>query len=191
MSTLDRLQLHWGRLPMLLQIEAAECGLACIAMLASYFGHRAEPAGLRRRFGLSLKGATLREVMRIAGQLGMASRPVRLAMDELPLLRTPCVLHWDLNHFVVLRSVGRGGAVIHDPGVGIRRMALAEVFRHFTGVALEITPTARFEIADRPPRVRMRALLGNLVGLKRSLGHLLALALVLEVFALVSPLFLV
>lgn len=87
-----------------------------------------------------------------------------IAMNELPLLRTPCVLHWDLNHFLVLRHMGRGCVTIHDPGVGVRRMSLAEAFSHFTGVALEVMPTSRFEIATRPPRVRMRALLGNLVG---------------------------
>jgi len=186
------LNLGFGRrLPIVLQTEAAECGLASIAMIASYFGHQVGQTELRRRFGLSLTGASLKELIGIADQLGLASRPVRLDMHELPLLRTPCILHWDLNHFVVLKSIGRGGAVIHDPAVGRLTLPLAEVSRHFSGVALELTPTGGFETAAPPPRVRMRALLGRLHGVKRSLAQLLALALALEIFALIAPLFMV
>ena len=106
------------------------------------------------------------------------------------MLQTPCILHWDLNHFVVLKSVGRSGMTIHDPAEGLRRLTFADVSRHFTGVALELTPTGGFEAAEAPPRVRIRALMGRVTGLRRALGHLLVLAFALEVFALLAPLFL-
>ncbi|TNC51970.1 peptidase domain-containing ABC transporter [Rubellimicrobium rubrum] len=179
------------RLPMTLQAEAAECGLACLSMIAAFHGRPAGPAELRQRFGLSLKGATLKDVIGIAERLSMAARPVRLDLDELGQLRTPCILHWDLSHFVVLRSVDRRGVTIHDPAEGVRRLSLAEVSRHFTGVALELTPTGGFEAASGPvPRVRLRSLVGEVRGLRRALAHLLVLALAIEVFALLSPLFL-
>src|ERR687883_223146 len=144
MNGLEGLNFGWARrLPMVLQIEAAECGLACLSMLATYYGYPIEPAELRRRFGLSLKGATLKELMRVADQLGLTSRPLRLEVDELSMLKLPCVLHWDLSHFVVLRSVGRAGVVIHDPSFGIRRLSLQQLSRHFTGVALELAPGSR------------------------------------------------
>jgi ATP-binding cassette subfamily B protein RaxB len=172
----ERLALGLGlggrRLPMLLQTEAAECGLACLAMVAGWHGMHVDTAGLRRRFGLSPKGATLLDLTRIADRLGLASRPLRLEPEELRLLRTPCVLHWDMSHFVVLKAVGRGGAlVVHDPAVGLRRVTPAEASRHFTGVALELTPTGGFEPASAPPRVRVGALLGRLVGVRRALGQ--------------------
>jgi ATP-binding cassette subfamily B protein RaxB len=191
MSLLDELKLGVGRqLPMLLQTEAAECGLACIAMLAGYHGNLSDMAQLRRRFGLSLKGSTLKDMTSIADQLGFAARPLRLEADELPLLETPCVLHWDLNHFVVLKRLGpRGVAVIHDPAVGVRRLQAAEVARHFTGIALELTPTSDFEAGQRPPRLRLSALIGRMVGLKRSLALLALMALAIELFAIASPLF--
>jgi ATP-binding cassette, subfamily B, bacterial CvaB/MchF/RaxB len=189
-SLLDGLQLGWGaRLPMVLQIEAAECGLACVAMIAGYHGHHSDLAELRRRFTVSLKGANLKDIMRIADQIGFAARPVRLELDELKLLKTPCILHWDLNHFVVLKSVRGDAVVIHDPSVGIRRLSLARAFKHFTGVALELTPVSGFAPAAATPRVRMRALLGRMVGLRRSLAQLFMLALAIEVFAVVSPFF--
>src|SRR5215510_11734497 len=98
MNLLDGLNLGWrAKLPLVLQTEAAECGLACLVMIASYHGSRADLAELRRRFGLSLKGATLQDLVRIADQMGFASRPVRLELEELQLLETPCILHWDLN----------------------------------------------------------------------------------------------
>ena len=190
MTILDQLNFGFSsRLPMVLQTEAAECGLACVSMVARFYGSPAELADLRRRFGLSLMGATLADVVQIADQLGMASRPVRLELDELALLKTPCIIHWDLNHFVVLKSVRGGDVVIHDPAVGVRHLSLASVSEHFTGVALELTPTGGFEVAAPPPRVRLRAMLGQLVGLKRALGQIFALAVALEVFGVVSPFF--
>jgi ATP-binding cassette, subfamily B, bacterial CvaB/MchF/RaxB len=190
MNLLDELNLGIGpRLPMLLQTEAAECGLACIAMVAGFHGNASDMAQLRRRFGLSLKGATLKDLTSIADQIGFAARPLRLEADELPQLATPCILHWDLNHFVVLKRVGPGGAVIHDPAVGVRRLQQAEVLRHFTGVALELTPTSNFEAGEAAPRMRLSALVGRMVGLKRSLGLLALMALAIEIFAIASPFF--
>ena len=192
MNPADRLKFGFGRkLPITLQTEAAECGLVSLAMVAGYFGYQVGQSELRRRYGLSLTGASLKELVRIADQIGLASRPVRLEMDELSLLKTPCVLHWDLNHFVVLKSVDRTGVVIHDPAVGRLRMSLAEASRHFTGVALELTPTGGFETAKPPARVKIRALLGRLHGVGRSLSQFMALALAIEVFALTAPLFMV
>ncbi len=190
MSVLDGVHLGIGRrLPMLLQTEAAECGVACLAMISSYHGRHANLADLRRRFGVSLKGATLKDVIRVADQIGLATRPMRLELGELSLTKMPCILHWDLNHFVVLKSVGRSSAIIHDPAVGVRRLSMTELSKHFTGVALEATPSGGFARAKTAPRVRLRQMLGQFTGLKRSLLQLLALALAIEVFAIASPLF--
>ncbi len=190
MSPLDALQMGWrARLPMVLQTEAAECGLACLAMIVGYHGSGVGLAELRRRFGMSQKGATLKDLVRAADALRLAARPLRLELHELPRLATPCVLHWDLNHFVVLRSVGRKSLVIHDPGEGVRHLSLSEASRHFTGVALELAPAGGFEREERAPSVRLRALVGHVIGLKRALGRLLLLALGIEVLAATSPLF--
>lgn len=191
MTLLERLNLGWGsRLPMVLQTEASECGLACLVMVTQYFGNAADLPSLRRRFGMSLKGATLKDVMRVAEQVGLAARPLRLELEELAQLRTPSILHWDLNHFVVLEGIDGGSAVIHDPAVGVRRMSISEVSRHFTGVALELTPTSTFETAEPAPRVRVSQLLGRINGLRRSMLNLSGLALTIEVFAMLSPFFL-
>ena len=175
------------RLPVFLQTEAAECGLASLGMIACFHGHRIDLAGLRRRFTVSLKGATLAYLMQVAGRLHLAPRPLRLELEELGQLRAPCILHWDLNHFVVLKAVDARGAVIHDPAFGMRRLTLAQVSKHFTGIALELSPTPEFRPADDRRRVRLRDLLGPVVGLKRSLAQVFILALALQAIAIVSP----
>ncbi len=177
------------RVPAILQTEAAECGLACLAMVAAHHGLRTDLPMLRRRFTLSLKGMTLADLVRMAGTLQLNARPLRAELDHLPQLALPCVLHWDLNHFVVLVAVRHGVAEIHDPAHGVRRMKLAEVSAHFTGVALELSPAAEFVTGDERQRITLRQLLGRVTGLKRSLFQIFALALALEVFVLLSPFF--
>jgi ATP-binding cassette, subfamily B, bacterial CvaB/MchF/RaxB len=171
----------------ILQTTAAECGLASLAMVADHHGLRMDLADLRRRFALSLKGATLEQLMRYGQALNFAGRPLRLELHELCELRLPCILHWDLNHFVVLRKVGRNDIEILDPAVGRRTVPFAEVSRHFTGVALELAPTAQFQPANEKKRIRLRDLTGRIVGLKRMLGHIFVLALALQAIALITP----
>ncbi len=188
MEILAALRFGFGRaLPVFLQTEAAECGLASLGMIACFHGHRTDLAGLRRRFTVSLKGATLAYLMQAAGRLHLAPRPLRLELGELPQLRTPCILHWDMNHFVVLRQADARGAVIHDPAGGAKRLSMAELSRHFTGIALELTPTTEFRLVDERRRIRLRDLMGPVVGLKRSLVQVFTLALCLQAVAIVSP----
>ena len=189
---LDGLRWGWGTrpVPMLLQTEAAECGLACLAMVASHHGHRSDLPTLRGRFSLSLKGATLADLVGMAGQLQMSARPLRAEPEHLPQLALPCILHWDLNHFVVLVAVQGGVATVHDPARGVRRLPLAQLSRHFTGVVLELMPAAGFEARTERQSVTLRQLLGPVRGLKRSLGQIFVLAVVLELFMLLAPFFL-
>ena len=175
------------RVPMILQTEASECGLACLAMVAAQHGLRSDLATLRRRFSVSMKGTTMADLVRFAGQLHLGARAVRAEMDHLPDLVLPCVLHWDLNHFVVLKEFRRGVAVIHDPARGIRRLSLAQVSAHFTGIVLELTPQPEFTPHTERQTVTLRQLLGRVSGLKRSLLQIFTLAIALEGFMLLAP----
>lgn len=185
------LRLGFGghRVPVILQTEAAECGLACLAMVASAHGHRTDLATLRQRFSVSSKGVTLKELVRMAEALRLQPRALRAELDELEQLQTPCILHWDMNHFVVLVSWRRGVATVHDPGRGLRRVKREELSRHFTGVALELQPAPGFAPRVERQHVTLRQLLGPVVGLRRSVAQVLVLALALELFTLLSPFF--
>ncbi len=176
-----------ARLPVILQAERTECGLACIAMVASYFGHRTDLAALRRDFGLSMRGATLAQLLDTATQLRLTGRALRLELAELGALRTPAVLHWDLDHFVVLRRVTRHHVEVHNPALGVRRYPLEEVSRHFTGIAVEFSPLPGFEHVDTRSRLRIRDLWQQAHGLGSGLAQVLLLSLLLQVFALAAP----
>ena len=178
------------RVPLILQTEAAECGHACVAMVAGYHGHRIDLATLRERHSVSLKGSTLADLMQLASGLGLAARAVRLEMQHLGELRLPCVLHWDFNHFVVLGRVRAGSVTVHDPATGSREVSLAEFSKHFTGVALELAPAADFRPANERRSVPLRSLLGTLPPLRSALAQVLALALVLQAFSLIAPFYL-
>jgi ATP-binding cassette subfamily B protein RaxB len=185
--------LQWGwrrKLPMILQTEAAECGLASLAMIARHHGHDVDLPSLRRTHSTSLKGANLARVMEMAAKLGFETRPLRLELEELSELKTPCVLHWDLNHFVVLKHVTSRGAVIHDPARGVLKLSRAEISQHFTGVALECSPGADFKPVKARESISLRALTGKVTGLPVTLVQIFVLALALEVFALVGPFYL-
>jgi ATP-binding cassette subfamily B protein RaxB len=137
----------------ILQSEASECALASLAMVANAHGLQLDLFDLRRRFPVSLKGATLAQLISHAGALNFSSRTLRLELDELAQLPLPCILRWDLNHFVVLKKVGRRHITVLDPALGERRLPLAEASLHFTGVALELTPNADFKPTDQRQRV--------------------------------------
>lgn len=172
-----------------LQSESAECGLAALAMVAGHHGHRVTLRELRQRFALSLKGASLPRLIGVAGRLGLQCRPLRLDLEEIGQLRTPCILHWDLNHFVVLAKAGKNRLTLLDPAVGKREMTLAEASRHFTGVALELTPGEDFTTRPKPRPIAIRQLTGRVSGLWSGLAMILSLSLVLQVFVVLAPFF--
>src|SRR5687768_732927 len=136
----------FNRLPTILQTEVAECGLACLAMISTYHGHEIDLTTLRKRYPVSLRGTTLHHIIQTAEKLNYACRPLRLELEEMDQLQAPCILHWDMNHFVVLKKVTKTGIVIHDPAQGERIYRFNEVSKHFTGVALELNPTSEFKI---------------------------------------------
>lgn len=171
----------------ILQAEASECGLASLAMVASAHGMQLDLPELRRQFHLSLKGIRLNQLIEIAQTLGCSTRPLRLEMEQLDQLSLPCILHWDLNHFVVLAKVGKSKATILDPAIGERRLSLGEVSQHFTGVALELTPTAEFKQHKAAPSISARQLTGPIRGLWSALSQIALLSLALQVFVILAP----
>lgn len=176
-------------LPTILQTEYSECALACLAMMSGYYGHKIDIITLRNKYSVSQHGVTLKDIIKIAEKMNMSSRAVRLDIDEINRLKMPAVLHWDMNHFVVLKKVHKKKIVIHDPAVGVRDVTFNDLGKHFTGVALELTPTKNFKREDETKKFKISHLWSSAVGLKRGIIQLLLLSLVLELFAVVSPYF--
>jgi len=175
----------------ILQSEVAECGLASMAMVASFHGHKLDMAAMRKRFSANLKGMSLQQLVDLGDSLGLASRALQCPIDEVHKLATPCILHWDLNHFVVLTKVsGKGASAkfsINDPAVGKRTLTAEKFSKHFTGICLELTPTSKFEVKEEKAKMKFTQLWSSMSGLKAGLFKLIGLSLVLQLFALMTP----
>lgn len=195
MKPVDLLELGGlRRTPVIQQSEAGECGLACLAMVAGYHGYKTDMPVLRRRFSLSLKGTTLKALMQVAEQIGFTARPLRGEIAALDRASLPAVLHWDLNHFVVLAKVKRGLTgrryQIHDPAEGARTLTERELSRHFTGVFMELLKSGRFQPRKETSKLRISQLWSKVTGLWSSLRQILMLSIVLQLVALASPFYL-
>lgn len=172
---------------MIYQSESAECGLACVAMIANHYGHKLDLATLRSRYSVSMKGASFTQLIQLGSQLHLAGRSLKLELEELRKLQLPCILHWEMNHFVVLKKVHRNGITILDPAVGERRLSMTEVDKAFTGVALELSPTNEFKKIDERSKLGLTAFWSKTTGVTSSLIKLFTLSLILQIFALASP----
>lgn len=185
--------LRWSnrrRLPMVHQAEAAECGLACLAMVAAWHGCEMDLATLRQRFPISIKGSTLKDLIEFGAQLGLVARPLRCELSAVSRLRLPCILHWNFSHFVVLRQVGAHRIRVHDPAIGERNIALSELSDAFTGVAVEFAPGADFEQKRERQTLRMNQLWTWQPETRRAFLQAIALSLIIEVLSLTSPYYL-
>ncbi|WP_232630158.1 peptidase domain-containing ABC transporter [Methylobacterium sp. Leaf118] len=188
MSLIADLKFGFGRrLPVLLQAEAAECGMACLAMVLGYHGRAVDLGTMRARHALSLKGMTLRNLIDLSGTMGLSARALRVELTDLRRLRAPCILHWGLNHFVVLAEVRRRDVVIHDPARGRRALSLAEVSREFTGVALEVQPNQSFVREKAERRFGIADLFRGLTGIRGAMAQILALSLGIELVSILMP----
>ncbi len=176
--------------PEIRQSEATECGLACLAMVLGYHGHDVDLGTLRRRHPTSLNGTTMRGLITLAARMELTTRALRLEPEQLNQLKLPAILHWDMDHFVVLTHASRrGNLVVHDPATGVRRIGKSEAAKRFTGVALELSPTRAFKETDERSEFRLRDLLGSLRGFGGSIGQILVLSLLLQLYVLVNPFF--
>ncbi|HIE8872916.1 TPA: peptidase domain-containing ABC transporter [Klebsiella pneumoniae] len=185
---INQLDMRWRRrVPVIHQTETSECGLACLAMICGHFGKNIDLISLRRKFNLSARGANLAGINSIAEQLGMVTRALSLELDELGALKTPCILHWDFSHFVVLVSVKRNRYVLHDPARGRRNVGLEEMTRYFTGVALEVWPGSEFSEETTQNRIQLRSLINSIYGIKSTLAKIFCLSVVIEAINLVMP----
>ncbi|WP_084238621.1 peptidase domain-containing ABC transporter [Sphingomonas asaccharolytica] len=187
---MSMLEWPWStRLRPVHQAEAAECGIACLVMIANHHGHHLDLPTLRRRAGLSIKGSTLADLMRVAADIKLSARPLRLELEELCELRLPAILHWKLNHFVVLERVAQGGVTILDPALGRRTLPLSKFSKAFTGVALELEPEVDFCPIKAVNRPHIWRLWSRMKGLRGALAHVIGLSIILQLTNLALPFF--
>lgn len=180
--------------PYIPQGEASECALACLAMVAGYHGYKTDLIALRQRYGMSLKGADLKQVMQVAEDIGFNARPLRGDLEDLPHLSLPAILHWNLNHFVVLTKISSGLSGpryhIHDPARGTIKMGREEVSRHWTGVALDLLKSESFKPKIERKQLGITQLWSSMTGFWQTIRQVVLLSLVLQLVVLATPFFL-
>lgn len=175
------------RVKLVMQNEANECGMACLTMIANYYGNGITLSQLRNDLNNDGQGVTLKTIIAQAARIGMSSRALKVPLDELNQLQKPAILHWNFSHFVVLTKATNKGIYIADPALGKRFVPIKEVDQSFTGVALELTPNQDFTQVKPQLGLRLRDFAKNAVGIKRQLTMLLGLSLLLQVFAVATP----
>ncbi len=173
--------------PIILQSEASECGVACLAMVAGHYGLDVDLFTFRERFGSSAQGVTLLSLSHIAERAGLKSRALALDLDELNQLKLPCVIHWGMNHYVVLTKVRKSSFIVHDPALGKRVIGLQEMSNYFTGVAFELWPDKNFKQEKAKTRLSLLDLMRNIIGLKSTLIKIFAFSVVIEAIGLLLP----
>ena len=170
------------RTPVIRQRGGTDCGLACLAMVAGFHGRHVSLASLAAAMSTTDRGVTVVTLVDLATRHRLIARPLRLDAHEVRGLRLPAILHWRMNHFVVLVARRRGRLIVHDPARGRQAVTRAEFDDAFTGVAVEMTPAPDFQPrADRRPRA-----IDYVADLRPVAGYVVSLFLVSIVVQLLS-----
>lgn len=176
------------RVPFVAASEQNECSLACLAAVSEYLHGELGLVEIRELARHSGRGETLLEVRDLAEQIGLNARGVRVELGGLKLISKPAILHWDMNHFVVLERTTRWGIVIMDPASGRIEVPWAEADKSFTGVALELNVSARWKVrSDRARKVSVLDFVGPLSMWRTDVTLIVLLSLLMETLVLVAP----
>lgn len=177
-------------LPMIFQTEASECGLACIAMISTYLGRKMGLGELREIYKVSSAGASVKDLMAATQRVGLRCRPLKVEFNDLMHLELPAVLHWDLDHFVVLKKISKRGLVLHDPAVGVRSYSTTEVGIHFTGVAIEVKKAKEFTAETKQRKFTLSDLFEPGVGFYKIMAQVFVMSVLIQLLSILTPLYL-
>ncbi len=157
------------KVPQVMQMEALECGAACLTMILAYYGRWVPLEQMRMECGVSRDGSKASNIVKVARTYGFEAQGYTYSVEALRKVEPPCILFWNFNHFVVFRGMTKRYAYLNDPARGEIRVPMEEFDRSFTGIALMFKPTDRFQKGGTPPspalfvRDRIRGLAGPLV----------------------------
>lgn len=190
MNPLSRLKLSSKKiLPVIFQTERTECGLACLVMVAFWFGYKADLNTLRKAYPASSRGTSLWDLINLCKKMKLNARTLRLEPKTLSQLRGPAILHWNMDHFVVLKKATKKHVIIHDPAIGEVKYTIAQIGKYFTGLALEIIPANDFIQCNKQKKLTLSNVCGSLHGWGKQLITLLCFAFTIELCAILIPLF--
>ena len=177
-----------SKLHIVMQEEISDCGLACLVMIANYFGHNIDLRYLRNTFPIDTKGVSVEEILKLSNRIGMKGKAVRIDINNLQKLTSPVILHWKFDHFVVLeRLTPENRAIIYDPSRGRRVIDFVELSDSFTGIAMHFADiqVERIE-SDKTPLLSM---LRSITGGNIPWPQMLAATILVNILVLTIPLY--
>jgi len=139
------------KVPVIMQMEALECGAACLAMVLAYYGKWLPLEQVRRDSGVSRDGTNAADLLMASRNYGMNAKLLKAEPQQLRGIDVfPCIIHWNFNHFVVLNGFKKNKAVINDPARGVVEVSSEEFDRSFTGALIGLEPGEGFVPGGRP-----------------------------------------
>ncbi len=174
---------------LILQGETAECGLACLAMVLSHYKANYSLHELREKYAVSSKGLSLNSLVDISEKCQMTAQVFRCSAEDVTALHFPAILIWKENHFVVLKGYKHNKFTIYDPASGISRVDQDELSKHFSGIALELSPTQQFHPRKFAASLTFLEFFSGVPKMFGSFAKVLGLSILIILIALAGPLF--
>ena len=176
------------RVPVVLQMNAVECGAACLAMILTYYGRQTSISEVRELCGIGRDGLSAFGLLKAARAYGMRTRAISVESDDFRFVPFPAIIHWDFNHFLVVERWSPGSVDAIDPGLGRIRLKAKEFEQRFTGVAITLEPGVTFERQGSAAKVNAQAYAANYVKLAPgALLQVIGASLLLQLFGLATP----
>ncbi len=181
--------IHRKRVPEVRQMSEVECGLACLAMILSYYGRKTSLSELRTHFGVGRDGLSALDIVRAARNYGLRVRAISLQQNDFRFVKLPAIIHWEFNHFVVVERWSRKHVDVVDPARGRARLTSDEFDAGFTGVVITSEPGADFDRhAASSPRAFRTYVLQYIRQAPGTILQILGTSLLLQLFGLILPL---
>lgn len=174
------------RIPFIRQLQAVECGAACLAMVLGYHGKRVPIDEIREVLGVDRDGVNALSILQTGRWYGLRGRGIKIDIGDLRYLDTASILHWEFNHFVVFEKLYKNAVAIVDPATGRRVISMDQFSRSFTGVALSFEPGDYLQPSDAQPNKIWRYV-KQVLGRSDLLSRIVVTSILLQVFALAVP----
>lgn len=178
-----------AKVPVVMQMEALECGAASLAMILAYYGKWLPLEQVRRDCGVSRDGSSAKNVLRAARNYGLVAKGYRYEPEVLKKEgKFPCIIHWNFNHFVVLDGFKGNKVYINDPAKGAYWVSLETFDQSFTGICLMFEPGDDFEPGGNPPSTLSYAR-KRLKGTGTAIAFVVLTTLISALIGIINPAF--